>query len=162
MATTITRAHEVERLAQPIIAAHHPHLADARILYCFTTAKRVRQGQTVYATAQKLAPLARFLSADMEDSEQGADFLILVGSEAWASLTAPQKKALVDHELCHLSLTAPDENGEGDWTMVGHDLEEFAAVVERHGLWMPSVRDMAETMRQLTLEDFRVPVAAGS
>jgi hypothetical protein len=159
MATTITRAHEVERLAQPIIERHHRHLAPARIIYCFTTAKRTRKGRIVYATAQKLTPLDRYLTADTETSDEGADFLILVGTEEWASLNSAQKKALVDHELCHLVRTE-DEEGEGDWAIVGHDLEEFTAVVERHGLVMADTRKMADTMRQLTLEDARVPVGA--
>lgn len=157
MATQITRAHDAERLAQPIIDHHHPSLRGARILYCFTTAKRTRHGRTVYATAQKLSPVDRFLTSDTEDSEEGADFLVLIGAEEWASLSTPQKKALVDHELSHC---VRDEEGVSG--IVGHDLEEFRAIVERHGLWMPDVRAMADTMRQLTLEDVRVPVAAGT
>lgn len=157
MATKVTRAHDAERMAQGIIDRHHPGLRGARILYCFTTAKRTRQGMTVYATAQKLGALDRYLTADTEDSDEGADFLILIGAEEWASLSTAQKKALVDHELSHC---VRDE--EGNAGIVGHDLEEFRAIVERHGLWTPSVREMADTMRQLTLEDARVPVAAGS
>jgi len=157
MATKITRAHDAERLAQPIIERHHPSLRGARILYCFTTAKRTRNGRTVYATAQKLSPVDRFLTADTEDSDEGADFLILIGAEEWESLDTAQKKALVDHELSHC---VRDE--EGNASIVGHDLEEFRAIVERHGLWSPDARAMADTMRQLTLEDARVPAASRS
>ena len=49
--------------------------------------------------------------------------------------------------------TQAAESGEGDWTIVGHDLEEFAAVVARHGLWRREVEAFCQAAApQLALE----------
>lgn len=153
-ATVITRAHEVERIAQPIIEEHHRHLRGARILYLFTTQARKHHTKTVLATAQKLSALQRYLSSEDETSDEGHDFLILVGAEEWAELGAPQRRALVDHELMHCWL-----NEKGEWTLRAHDVEEFADIIARHGLWKSDVRTFAAVVQQLPLDGLRVPAA---
>lgn len=56
-------------------------------------------------------------------------FLICIAADTWPGLTAAQRTAVVDHELCHCVV---DSDGP---TTIGHDYEEFAAIIERHGLW---------------------------
>ena len=154
-ATVITRAHEVERLAQPIIDEHHTHLNGARILYLFTTQERKHHTKTVLATAQKTNALQRFLSSEGEEtSEAGHDFIILVGQAEWEELTLAQRVALVDHELCHCWM-----NEKGDYCLRSHDVEEFACIVHRHGLWKQDVKTFASVVQQLPLElGAKVPV----
>jgi hypothetical protein len=50
-------------------------------------------------------------------------------------LDQPTRRALVDHELTHCG-----QKVNGGWYVVGHDLEDFAAVVRRHGLWNENVK----------------------
>lgn len=147
--TVITQAHEVERLAQPIIDKHHQHLAGARILYLFTTQERRHHTKTVLATAQKLSAIQRFLSSGEDaSSDEGYDFLILVGTVEWSLLTPKQRVALIDHELCHCWA---DESGA--WKLRAHDVEEFSDIVHRHGLWKQDVRTFATVVHQLHLDD---------
>src|SRR5687768_2994008 len=101
-AVVISPAPAAERIAEPLIERHHRHLVDAKVLFLFTTQQRKRAGQDVYATAQKLADLQRYLhSGHMCSIEDGADFLILIGWNEWSSLTEKQRIALIDHELAH-------------------------------------------------------------
>ena len=58
------------------------------------------------------------------------DFLIC-GWGLLARLDEKQKQALVDHELCHCGLLA------GKPAMRDHDINEFACILERHGVWYP-------------------------
>ena len=48
----------------------------------------------------------------------------------WNRLGGKGRRALIDHELTHFT-----ETEDGDLTTVGHDLEEFAEVIARNGLW---------------------------
>lgn len=144
----IERAHDAELLAVPLIRDHHPHLGEARILYLTTTQSRKRLDKVTLATAQRLAPLLRYLSSgEEEDASAGYDFVVLISALDWEGASDRQKTALVDHELCHCK-----KNVRGRWCLVGHDLEEFHAVVERHGLWKRDVKTFVQTVRQLPLE----------
>lgn len=154
--TVITRAHGIEAVANPIIDQFHKHLAGARILFLFTTQERKHLTKTVLATAQKLSAIQRYLSSgDEASSDEGYDFLILVGTTEWQLLTPVQRIALIDHELCHCWL-----NEKGEWTLRAHDVEEFAEILERHGSWKQDVRNFVAVAQQLRLVDgARVPAA---
>jgi predicted LPLAT superfamily acyltransferase len=71
-------------------------------------------------------------------------FVIEIAFDAWEILEKEQRVALVDHELCHCMM---DEDS-GKLIMHPHDLEEFNAVVRRHGLWQPDVVTFARTLRE--------------
>ena len=147
---TIKPAHEAERMAQPIIEQHHSHLVGARILFLLTTQERTRGLRTVLASAQKLPALQKYLSSGGEHAvEEWHDFLILISETEWNALTREQRIALVDHELCHC--WADPETGA--WQLRGHDVEEFADVIARHGLWKQDVRTFGEVIRQLRLTE---------
>lgn len=139
---TITRAHAVEQIAQRIVGEHHGHLIEARILYLFTDKPKQSKGQSVLATASKLDAVKRWMTSDMDGGDDGYDFLLMFDSKAWAVLEADQRRALVDHELCHCQKGINDD-GSPKWWIRGHDVEEFAAVIERHGLWHRSVKAFA-------------------
>lgn len=125
-------AAEVEEIARRLIPEHHKHLAAARIAYVFAESLPSRHGKTPMATAKK-APEAQTLL-------HGFDFVVTVNYQAWMLLTPAQREALVDHELSHLGLK---EDGSG-WTIWAHDVEEFAAVIKRHGLWTEGARLFGE------------------
>jgi hypothetical protein len=62
--------------------------------------------------------------------------VLTVNGVAWEHASTEQRVALIDHELCHVS---PD-----NWSIMGHDLEEFVSVVRRHGLWQAGLVRLVE------------------
>lgn len=136
-AATFELAVQAEAIAGPIIAEHHIHLARARILFLFTSATRTTKGQLVLATASKLTARERFFTSGALAGDPEADpydFLILIGQREWSLLTHAERIALVDHELSHCI----DDGGV--WAVRGHDVEEFRELIERRGLWNPSLQ----------------------
>jgi len=57
-------------------------------------------------------------------------------------ISAAQRKALIDHQLCHIF------KGENSLKLVGHDVEEFNSVIVRHGLWNPSLSVIGNAVRK--------------
>lgn len=72
-----------------------------------------------------------------------ADAIITVDRATWQTLSAPQKNALIDHELEHLELVIDDETGKPKYDALerpklrmrrhDHQLGWFAEVARRHG-----------------------------
>lgn len=141
----ITIATEAKDIAAELIPEVHPHLRSARILYLFTTQTQKKCDAIVLGKAKKLSALQKFLSSGLESVTDGHDFILQFDVNEWKDLTQAQRRALVDHELCHCSI------GESGWKLRGHDIEEFRAVIERHGDWKRDVRAFIETAQQLPL-----------
>lgn len=83
------------------------------------------------------------------------DFIILLNQEVWNDKEfGPEKKAaLIDHELCHAEVALArdgepklDERGRRVWRTRKHDIEEFRAVVQRHGCYKYDLEKFAETL----------------
>jgi len=160
----ITRENENGELRQPyaildeLVAEHHPDLADARIALAWRDGwtedadGRLRLGQTKKAS-------------DLDRDLHGFDFVILLNHEVWnrIAFTERQMRALLDHELCHCAV-AKDKNGEVKmdergrpvWRLRKHDIEEFAEVVARHGLW----RHELEKFVAVAMEKTKAPLMA--
>lgn len=149
MAATITPAPPVQRIAERLIPQHHQHLMDATIMYLFTDAKRTRHQKIVLGTAKKTSPMEHFLS--QRKDQKGADFILMFGVDEWFKLSDAQRIALVDHELMHCSTTYDEKTDVTTWAMRGHDVEEFAEIVERHGLWYEDLIPFARAFEQLSL-----------
>lgn len=156
--TTYSTAHEVERIAEELIPAHHPHLSTVPIRYVWRDKATRSKGNIVLGKARKVSGLGAHLVHLVRKDEppEEVDFFVLeIAADTWQKLTLAQRTALVDHELCHLGIDIP-EGDEDDRRLVirGHDLEEFAAVVERHGLWRPAIETFqAAVAAQLTIDD---------
>ena len=147
----IREADEARVIAQRLIADHHPHLEQARIRYLFTDQTRKKCDRVRLGSAQKLSPLLRYLtSGENRSVEDGADFIVLIGQIEWGLLEASQRRALVDHELEHCGHEV-DVNGTTKWVIRGHDVEEFAAVITRHGLWSHDLQRIGDVVDQLRL-----------
>lgn len=59
--------------------------------------------------------------------------MIWIAKKEFEIFGEDQRAALVDHELCHCGGTY------GQWTMKKHDVDEFMAIIVRHGLWLPDL-----------------------
>lgn len=117
-------APQPEAIAKALIGALHPHLTNAAIAYLFSEEMRTRD-RLVLGKAAKAAGVLSHLT--------GFDFVLTFNWTTWKDLSAPQRIALVDHELSHCA------EGEHGWEMLAHDVEEFSSIVGRWGLWKPDL-----------------------
>lgn len=140
-------APEVEEIAQEQIPQWHDHLVNVRIKYVFRSIATKSNGKTVLAKARKVGGLTAFLADQDKSLATGDPFFVLeVAADMWKGRTEEEKRAIVDHELCHMWR---DED-TGKLSIHPHDLEEFAAVVKRHGLITNDLKHFAKAT-QLTL-----------
>lgn len=150
--TEFLPAPEVEEIARQLIAKHHPHLVEAKIGYLFRTGPWVTKGQQKYGHAHKPGPRDRQLT--------GLDFVVVIGRESWDRFTPEQRMAAVDHELAHCGCE-DRKDGSRAWVIWPHDLEEFTAIVKRHGLWTYNAIQFGRVAAEAHQMQFEFPRAAG-
>ncbi len=124
-------------LAREIINEYHHHLGYYRIGFVFRSEPLKKGGRLAIGNTSKVSPK---YSAHVD-----LNFIIWLAKDAWDNLTLMQRKALIDHELCHISPAG---------RLLSHDIEEFTEIIKRYGLWtMDLLRaDTAfEQARQLQL-----------
>lgn len=146
------------RLLKEIIMAHHGHLERARIALAWRLdVKPNRDGLIELGKAKKASDLDREL--------KDYDFVILLNSTAWAGFGVNQRRALLDHELCHCQVSRGkdgevqrDERGRPCYRMRKHDIEEFREVVQRHGCYKADLEEFARTL----VERYQTPLFAGT
>lgn len=136
--TLYTKAEDrTIKLTQEIINEHHPRLRNAKIAVVMRDKATKSKGKLVAATAGKFPDKAKPFTY------VAFDFVITISEDVYEGMEPRKKRALIDHELCHLGF---DENGSP--TIVAHDVEEFLAVIARHGLWDDILVDLQEVMAQ--------------
>ena len=132
---------------------HHPHLIGLKIAYLFkqkpepkmsTRLHLMRAGKKVVLGKACLVPkkYTELLAADYK-------FLLEFDEQRWDELSLEQQEALVDHELSHCG------NDADGCYLKSHDVEEFRAVVQRHGLWKSDIEEFAAVLgkqRELPLD----------
>jgi hypothetical protein len=94
-------------------------------------------------------------ASDLEKEFSEWDFVITLNAETWGDkeFDAAKKKALLDHELCHVA-QAVDGDGEQVvdsrsrkvWRLRKHDIEEFQSVVAHHGCYKKDLESFAEAL----------------
>ena len=133
------KAEEVEKMARTrVIPNWHPDLNGVRIAYLFDEEIGDVKGKTCLAKIKKASPTEVYFGR--------VDAVMIVDKTIWNVLTPDKRLALIDHELCHLVL-----DNEGNVKTRAHDLEEFADVVSRHGLWTSDLQHFQEKTKQLHL-----------
>lgn len=155
-------ATEARQIGARIIEENHPHLLGVRVEFLFMDKTPKSKGREVWGRAKKISGLPAFLALGPNTlpdfyADQPFDlFVIELSEEVWERLTPKGKAALVDHELYHCVVETDDETGDAKLGTRGHDLEEFEAILRRHGLWRESVREFVEAgAEQLSLEGAR-------
>lgn len=144
--TAWVREIAAEVMVSELVLKHHTHLERATIVVVSKPKASKKAGKIVYATIQVASDLVRILS------EEDPDYVITLGRDEWGHMQMDMKWAILDHELCHAD--GRDEESE-KWLLVGHDVEEFGAVIRRHGLWRLGLRAFAEVLEP-ALDAFRV------
>lgn len=127
-------AEEVRDVALRLIAEHHPTLMeDCRIEYLFLLANN----------SAELGKVKRVTDDVKRVVKDPPDFIVTVWSDWWGGAEDHQRKALVDHLLCHCGKSPTD----GKTFIRPHDFEGFAVEVQRHGAWDPSLQRAGEQFR---------------
>ena len=118
-------------LLDELVTAHHADLTKARIALAWCSSwKEDVDGKVVLGKCRKASDLDRELVA--------FDFILLLAKWFWRSLqvTDAQRRALLDHELCHAAVKCDangepmeDERGRIVYRLRKHDIEEFTQIV---------------------------------
>jgi predicted metallopeptidase len=132
---TYRLADQPDAIARVLIRAIHNELLNASIVYLFRERTTSGKDQVKLGHASRAAGRLHFLTEH--------DFVLEFNWEAWRDLTAEQRVALVDHELCHC--TMDDESG--NYAMRPHDVEEFGEIVHRWGLWKSDLMQFGPVVR---------------
>lgn len=114
----------VVELVSQVREQYHPDLMGARIGVIFRETAAKSRGRRVMGEARKVSALQQIYIP--------FDFLLIFPEDVWGELDAYQRRALVDHELCHCTITPKEQT-----RMVPHDVEMFKANFERFGFWWP-------------------------
>lgn len=149
MESAIEPRPDLYAIMDELIEAHHGDLAVARIALVWRYGwKADPDGRLVLGKFKK--------ASSMDVQLHGYDAIIMLNHEAWHAIdfTDLQKRALLDHELCHGAL-AMDKDMEPavdpntlrlKYRTRKHDMEEFRAIVERYGLHTWSIEAFAASM----------------
>ena len=127
-------AVQVYAIAKHMIGRLHTHLANARIGFVFKEHMAGR-GRLILAKASKAGGALAYLSQ--------YDFVIVFNWTHWKDMDARTRCALVDHELMHCQRDLET----GAFLLLGHDLEEFGAIVRRWGFWKADLVSFAEIVK---------------
>lgn len=103
-----------------------PNLTGINFKLLFDTKKRISKGKLTLASVELVNEKVKHLSAN-DSYPEGYDYLILVDKVAWDVAKDDDKQRLISHELNHVFI---DEKGK--YKLVGHDVEDFAAEIERN------------------------------
>lgn len=144
-------AGEVKTIADRLIATVHTCLDGIRIEYVFRSKAAKSHGRIVAGKARKLSGLNAYLATEGTETDL---FVVEIAEDEWKQMGPAARRALVDHELCHLTVDFDEETNTLTLAIRGHDVEEFVEVVERHGIWDDDLKAFAEAMHtQLAMFD---------
>lgn len=153
------RARDAKEIAEALIPEFHEHLQEEAIRYVFRSKHTESKGRIRLACVRVIGGLNAYLAqAHQLEPVSGMCppapvahpfYLMEIAWDTWTKLTGSQRIALVDHELKHIGPTG----------LVGHDVEEFADIIKRHGAWKPDLAEFVEASKQTPL--FEQPRPAG-
>ncbi len=111
-------------------------------------------------------------TTEFEREITGKLIFIFVNQKWWNVTNTKQHKALLDHEMSHIGRKNDEPeyckeigifkrwnpaDNPSSWCIIEHDIEEFAGVVERHGLWELGIERIADACaiheRQMTINE---------
>jgi hypothetical protein len=132
----------VEKALAELVGQAHPNLEHAKIV---AIGKPGRPGESRCHGIVKLRVPSSAEKAMVKDDLGDVAYVVEVRSAPYEKLTAEQRKRRLDHALCH----AMGQDERGRWVKIGHDVEEFKAVLDRHGApddnpqFLPVAKQMA-------------------
>jgi len=132
---------QVIAYSDKLIKQHHPHLLTANIRYLCRNKAPKSQGKLVPGVIKKASPIEKHLSG----SE--ADFIMMISLDVWNSMPAAQRLALVDHLLTRCVASEDEKTGKLKFSMRSPDVQEFAEVVSRNGLWNEQIAEFVDSAK---------------
>jgi len=104
----------------------------------FTNASRMAShGRAVLGQARGVNRFAREVYAS------DYAFVIVLNKTEWDTASKQRRAAIIDHELCHCGW----DPETGTAFMKPHEVQEFAGVIRRHGLWTEDVSEVAAAIQ---------------
>lgn len=151
-------AVEAYQMLDDLVERFHVHLKKAEILIAWLRGLKANpDDQLKLGQAVKAADIPRQLA--------NVDWIIALNRNAFEMFTPQQRRAIIDHELCHAAVSINPKTGEEKTDAHGrtvyrvrrHDIEEFREVVKRNGLW----KDDLQNFWQSIVESDKAPLFAG-
>ncbi len=141
---------EMYAMCDELVEAHHDDVLNARIALAWALSWKQDVDGIVKLGQMKKA-------SDLDRELHPFDFVCLLNAEWWqnARVTDGQRRALLDHELCHCSVKL-DKDGEPlldakdrvVYRLRKHDIEEFTQIVERYGCYKRDLERFAAALRR--------------
>jgi len=138
----------IYRLLTEIVSASHEEIAAARIALAWCTSwVPDADGHVTIGKCKRASDLDRELAE--------FDFIVLLRRSFWLDerVTDGQRRALLDHELCHAGVRvdahgdpAKDDRGRIIYRTKKHDIEEFTEIVARHGTYKSDLEAFAKAL----------------
>jgi hypothetical protein len=145
-----TEGKTMYAMLNDLVEQFHEELTNARIALAWNlTWKADVDGHLQLGKLKRASDLDRELAA--------YDFVVMLNAEFWqdAAVSDAQRRALLDHELCHGAVKV---DGDGEpvrdtkdrvvYRTRKHDVEEFSEIVERHGLYKRDLERFASALRR--------------
>lgn len=117
-----------------VIEECHPQLKGLKLAWFFKDKATKSNGQIVLGRAISVS--------DRDWLLHKYDAIIEIAHDMWKIASDKARNALLDHELSHV-IWEGDIDDESERPLVilrGHDIEEFAKVLERRGCWHPALK----------------------
>jgi len=143
MSKIYSEAEDVAQIASGLIPNFHPELAEARISYVYVDKASNKGGRALYGKVKKFSG---YFEWALE-----RDFVVEVAADLWQELSDPQKTALVDHLLEHVTGEEDEKTGVMNWLTREPDVQEFSSILNRHGAWHQALAGFASIAQKLDL-----------
>ena len=118
---------DIKKLMHRLVSTRHPDLVNCKIMPVWKNREMKNKGSTVAAKIQKLNDCIRSF-ADYH-------FIIVISSPTWQRLNDTQRMAVLDHEMCHVFYDDEDKAGNPTYSLISHDVEDFAQIIQLYGLY---------------------------
>lgn len=154
----IAAGHPLYDWLHELVEAHHQEVRHARIVLAWHVGwHHDDDGRLILGMCKRASDLEREIA-----EAHAYDFVILLNQNFWDDplVTDTQRRALLDHELCHAAVKvgdngAPviDERGRVTYRIRKHDLEEFSAIAERYGCWKRDIEAFTTAVARARTSD---------
>ena len=148
-------APEPTEIARELIAKYHPDLVPYAMRIVFRSkARKAGRNKEAAGTAEIIRGRFAFFVMTAEEVSKQAQifenpyqmFWMEIAEPWWHFYSEAQRRALIDHELCHFVVDFPENKEEPELALREHDIEEFKEIVHRHGPWTPELEELAVSL----------------
>ncbi len=132
--------------AESLIETYHQHLKKEKIAYLIKHGTWKKNGKPVLCDAKKCSNKDELLTS--------YNFVITFSDEI-LNFTPAYQKAVIDHALSHCKVEFDDYGRVIKRYIAGHDLEDFADVIRKHGLYTDEVNEFFRKTEQISFFESR-------